>query len=452
MKHFFALMRGFICMEEQYFAADTFAPCHAFCVAKLISADEAFVLTRAADELDAWNIRGAYRGNLTCDVDALALPEAVPAIKPSMALLAGLYHIPESAIRLTDLRVVKYSVSRDSIAGLPLHSDGSALSFVCALNDCGEAEGGTYVRHLDRVITPSPGHALFFCGRWVHAGVPLHIPNAVRYVLTGFLDVVDDDEGAATFSPARMLLRALDRVVEHENVANVAHRLCPGRSCWLHREFAGDWTRGGGAGSDGLRRRQCSRCNEDVPRQAVRHCCGDADSPECGCGTAWCNACLQSSAASEEERAQAAVESEPEVAPEDEEPSVWCEFLGDETIPNGTTVEPGEWFLKVWRLRWTRGEGGLSPCALSTLRPSEAPRLVRVDLDTDERIGSRDRGNESFTQIDASDEDLLAAVDIRAPPSPGAYRIFFRLLEGPLADAPLVGGDNELYADFEVKM
>ena len=36
------------------------------------------------------------------------------------------------------------------------------------------------------------------------------------------------------------------------------------------------------------------------------------------------------------------------------------------------------------------------PCALGALRPSEAPRLVRADLDTDERIGSRDLGGAAF--------------------------------------------------------
>ena len=65
---------------------------------------------------------------------------------------------------------------------------------------------------------------------------------------------------------------------------------------------------------------------------------------------------------------------------------------------------------KVWRLRFTSGEGG-PPRSLASLPFSEMPRLVRADLDTDERIGSRCLGDAAITPVDvrASPELLIAA-------------------------------------------
>ena len=54
--------------------------------------------------------------------------------------------------------------------------------------------------------------------------------------------------------------------------------------------------------------------------------------------------------------------------------------------------------------------------------------------------------------IPAGEDDglLEAAVELRAPRAAGAYRIFWRLLAGPAADAPTVSGTNELFAEFSV--
>ena len=444
-------------MDAVYHAPEAFAPCHTFSVAPLLEPKEASDLVVAAEACGSWKIRGAYAGNLTEDMDACMLAEASPAVERHANVLSTLFRVPASALRLTDLRVVRYRV-QDGISGLPLHSDGSALSFVCTLNDCA-GEGGTYVRTLNRVIAPPVGHALFFCGRWVHAGVPIigRLSAGVRYVLTGFLEVADHD-GDGKFSQARMLLRAMERVVDHEKVATVAHRLCPERRCWLRREFSSA-SRGTGCqmGTEIGAARLCSSCKEAVPKHAVRHCCVDGDDHGaaardecCSCATQWCEDCLMAAAAEEEARAQAEVAAEEEVAPEDEEPPIWCELLADETLPDGEIVVPGARLRKVWRLRWAFGEGGLPCTDLAALRASEHPRLVRVDLDTDERIGSRSlEAGETFDG-GGSDGIVRAAVEITAPRAPGAYKVFFVLLAGPTADAPLVGGDNELFADFVV--
>ena len=268
------------------------APCHKFCDAELITPEEAAAIVAAAEALDAWRIRGAYEGNLTCDIDAFQLVEAGVPAERCLPLLSTMFSIGRDALRLTDLRVVRYTAAT-GIAGLPLHSDGSALSFVCALNECGGGGGGTYVRTLQRVISPSPGCALLFCGRWVHAGVP--IQSGVRYVLTGFLELDGEASASGTFSRSRNALLAIERVVESERQATVARRLCPKRGHWLRREFVHQF---GSAEEEAVRR--CSRCEADVPIHGVRHvCCGGNEL--CGCGTAWCDDCLATDAAAEEQ-------------------------------------------------------------------------------------------------------------------------------------------------------
>ena len=193
------------------------------------------------------------------------------------------------------------------------------------------------------------------------------------------------------------------------------------------------------------------------------------------------------------QRVTSAIEAEEreEVAPEDEEPSIHSELVADVTVPDGSVLSAGSSVRKVWRLRFTSGEGG-PPRSLSSLPFRESPRLVRADLDTDERIGSRCLGKAAITPSDlraspglvasapgTNKEELLrpralsfaqpaaesgdaheqeheesglvdVAVELTAPLIPGSYRVFFRLLMGPSEAAPTLGGCNELFCDFAV--
>ena len=437
-------------------------------VAPIFAANECESIISAAEaHADGdWPCRGEYLGHRTIDVDALELATLQPWLlqavqERALVLLASLFGVTD--LRIASLRVVKYDAATQYDA-LPLHSDGSSLSFVCALNAC--AGGGTYVRALRRVLTPAVGHALLFCGRWLHAGV--RVESGVRYVLAGFCE--------ATLPP--MTQRALARVVAVEQRASAARRLCP-RQHWLRREFCAD-----GASAE----RACSSCAAAVPADAARHCCA----AEGCCGTRWCDTCLDAAEASAEESVEASEAAEEPLssvaAAEGQVRSdgLVSEFVADVTMPDGVRVAPGRTVRKVWRLQmhWDgeggdsggggggeggEGGGGGGNAAWWGADPRRRPRLVRGDYDSDESICSRCLGDTAITPVTSSDTaddddtrgyavDLSArravlvdvAVELVTPRRPGAYRIFFRLLVGTGERIVPVTGCDELFVDFVV--
>lgn len=304
-------------------APTAFAPLNNFFSLELLTADECAVIVAAAEAHGGWRLRGEHHGHLTndCAVDSIPalrwVTERAAALAPA---LVGAYGVEEP--RLDALRIVRYEA--DGLSSLALHSDGAALSFVCALDS--DSGGGTYVRVLRQTFRPDAGHALLFCGRWMHAGAPVR-RGALRYVLTGFFEVSGADDHLA-------------RIAEAEARASVApHRTCQ-RGWFLSREFAS---------GDG-ETRACSCCRAAVAACAVRHRC------ECGCGVALCDQC---------------VPTPPPVEPTENES--YCEFVADITLSDGSRVDGGSTIRKIWRL---------------TL--SGAPvRLVRCDFDADEAIRSR---------------------------------------------------------------
>ena len=107
--------------------------------------------------------------------DTVALPE-----------LAHQFQVSE--LTVSDAFIIRYSL--DCQPGLELHSDGSELSFIIALNGLNEYEGGgTFVRSLDRTFRLQCGAGFFFSGKWKHAGVPIR--SGERFVLAAFIQVGD---------------------------------------------------------------------------------------------------------------------------------------------------------------------------------------------------------------------------------------------------------------------
>ena len=88
-------------------------------------------------------------------------------------------------IGVRDLFFVKYDLLKQN--ELKLHRDGSLVSFNILLNDASEFEGGgTYFKHLDKVIGIEKGDCVIHSGKVLHAGHP--ITSGERYILVGFLD------------------------------------------------------------------------------------------------------------------------------------------------------------------------------------------------------------------------------------------------------------------------
>ena len=125
------------------------------------------------------------------------------------------------------------------------------------------------------------------------------------------------------------------------------------------------------------------------------------------------------------------------------------EFVDDITLPDGALVEAGSCARKVWRLRM---------CSTQRICSSQrgcdvggALRLVRDDVDSDDRLISRCLGAEACSYpSDASlNASLDVAVDLIFPRSPcGPYRAFFRLVRTCVpADAPSVAAPGHAQND-----
>ena len=84
-----------------------------------------------------------------------------------------------------DLFFVFYDVYKQN--ELALHRDGSIISFNILLNNENDFEnGGTYIKHSDKVIKIKQGDCLCHSGKILHAGNK--ITKGQRYILVGFLD------------------------------------------------------------------------------------------------------------------------------------------------------------------------------------------------------------------------------------------------------------------------
>lgn len=78
--------------------------------------------------------------------------------------------------------VVQYSP--DTQKKLNVHTDGSPLSYVCALNDDFEG-GGTHFPYLEESCKPKKGECCLFSGQQHHEG--LETLDGERWILTGFV-------------------------------------------------------------------------------------------------------------------------------------------------------------------------------------------------------------------------------------------------------------------------
>ena len=89
-------------------------------------------------------------------------------------------------IGFKDLFFVKYDVYNQN--SLSMHRDGSIISFNILLNNHNDfIGGGTYFKHINKIITINQGQCVIHSGKLLHSGNA--ITNGERYILVGFLDV-----------------------------------------------------------------------------------------------------------------------------------------------------------------------------------------------------------------------------------------------------------------------
>lgn len=131
--------------------------------------------------LDSW-VRAAVAARLFPQVAAqFTLP-------PSPGDTDGKTRARQLSFR--ELFFVKYEARAGERAELPLHRDGSVLSFNILLNPAAEfTGGGTFFEDSGRTIHITQGDAVVHSGKVRHAGVS--VLSGRRMILVGFLDAVD---------------------------------------------------------------------------------------------------------------------------------------------------------------------------------------------------------------------------------------------------------------------
>jgi hypothetical protein len=125
---------------------------------------------------------GAAGRRLARAVKARLLPE-----------LATKFELAVGRLSVKEMFVAKYSAAPGGLAALEEHEDGSAWSFVLALNEeAAYAGGGTRFVQLEGrpVHRPALGWATLFSGKNRHCGVAT--TAGTRYILAGFLDYASE--------------------------------------------------------------------------------------------------------------------------------------------------------------------------------------------------------------------------------------------------------------------
>ena len=158
-----------------------------------LSNEECNSLIEIAEKSNKWTTkRHSYYP--THDVPVSDLPEAQSITEKLLnsipSDLVNGYSLNNPKVSYQDLFIVKYSL--DGQSHLNMHRDVSILSFVLQLNPNTDFdEGGTYYKHHNKTIRADIGDIVYHCGKIHHSGVK--ITRGVRYILAGFLRVLDDN-------------------------------------------------------------------------------------------------------------------------------------------------------------------------------------------------------------------------------------------------------------------
>lgn len=104
--------------------------------------------------------------------------------------ISSMYNVNKNTLGINEIFVVKYQYNLQN--SLKSHKDGSEFSFIIALNDSKEYEGGgTYFNNLKKNIKLEKGDCLVFSGQNEHRGSKILKGN--RYIITGFINYMKED-------------------------------------------------------------------------------------------------------------------------------------------------------------------------------------------------------------------------------------------------------------------
>ncbi|KAJ1446516.1 hypothetical protein M885DRAFT_546156 [Pelagophyceae sp. CCMP2097] len=173
---------------------------------QVLDALHAEVARRADDHGDGWS-DGRHRAFATNDLPVALVPQ-IDALCRAWLRADVFPHLVRrhgwgSTDRLDfrDLFFVRYSASPGRQRGLPLHRDGSVVSFNVLLSDPQSFQGGgTYVEADNCVYAIGRGDVFVHAGKLRHGAAP--VTAGERIVLVAFVDVAPTADAAPDTPPS----------------------------------------------------------------------------------------------------------------------------------------------------------------------------------------------------------------------------------------------------------
>ena len=173
---------------------------------------------QAAEDYNQWST-GRHHLYPTTDIPAKDLPNgmgdaaislATNIILPSMALA---FDTPLEHLYFKDMFLAKYEPKGTTGLGQPglgKHTDGSEYSFNMLLSDpkLDFQGGGTWIETVG-LVKPELGDVLMHRGSILHEGCP--VTDGARYVLVGFVQSAEDDNGNGNGNVQNKNLNAGDK-------------------------------------------------------------------------------------------------------------------------------------------------------------------------------------------------------------------------------------------------
>lgn len=100
------------------------------------------------------------------------------------------FNVDPTRLYPQDVFIARYEADGEGQPSLPWHKDGSVLSYIAALNDPAEYEGGgtQFVSEEGPKVRMARGEVCFFLGQTLHCGIA--VTKGVRYIMAGFLDLI----------------------------------------------------------------------------------------------------------------------------------------------------------------------------------------------------------------------------------------------------------------------
>ena len=147
---------------------------------------------------NGWRTDRHNKYTATTDIDTILVDglntSIIQMTEGFYPMFSEYYDIPTELLRIFETFVVKYEFKEGVQNTLEPHQDGCEYSFVLALNDPNEYEGGgTRFDYNNKVVKLNKGDLVIFPGKLMHEGVA--VTKGTRLILAGFLRVIQMSNG-----------------------------------------------------------------------------------------------------------------------------------------------------------------------------------------------------------------------------------------------------------------